>query len=70
MYGGDEFEKEVLDYIVMVDVACKTADADTLKKMQTHFTMSCKLERKYGSRNEPKWRLVSRVINLTLIFII
>jgi thiaminase/transcriptional activator TenA len=44
MYGGDEFEKEVLDYIVMVDKACETADADTLKAMQTHFDMSCKLE--------------------------
>jgi thiaminase/transcriptional activator TenA len=44
MYGGDDFEKEVRDYIAMVDKVCATADASTLKEMQKHFTMSCKLE--------------------------
>ena len=44
MYGGDEFEKEVRDYIAMVDVACKTSNPEKLKAMKTHFMMSCKLE--------------------------
>jgi len=44
MYGGEDFEKEVKDYIVMVDIACKTANAETLQKMEYHFIMSCKLE--------------------------
>lgn len=44
MYGGEEFEKEVKDYIAMVDVACEKADETTLVKMEQHFIMSCKLE--------------------------
>ena len=44
MYGGDDFEKEVRDYIAMVDAACETADPDTLRRMETHFIMCCKLE--------------------------
>lgn len=44
MYGGEDFEKEVRDYIAMVDTVCKTADAATLKEMEKHFIMSCKLE--------------------------
>jgi len=44
MYGGDEFEKEVKDYIGVVDEVCKTADEATLKEMEKHFMMSCKLE--------------------------
>jgi thiaminase/transcriptional activator TenA len=44
MYGGEEFEREVKDYIRMVDEACKTADDETVKRMQAHFIMSCKLE--------------------------
>jgi thiaminase/transcriptional activator TenA len=44
MYAGDEFEKEVTDYIGMVDAACKMADEATLKEMEKHFIMSCKLE--------------------------
>jgi thiaminase (transcriptional activator TenA) len=35
---------KVLDYIALVDNACKTASAETLKEMQKHFIMSCKLE--------------------------
>ena len=31
MYGGEDFEKEVKDYIAMVDAACKTADKATLE---------------------------------------
>ena len=44
MYGGEEFEKEVKAYIPMVDVAAKNADEATLKEMEKHFIMSCKLE--------------------------
>ena len=44
MYGGEDFEKEVKDYIAMVDAACKTASPETLAKMEEHFVMCCKLE--------------------------
>ena len=44
MYGGDEFEKEVQDYIAMVDIAAKSAGEDIVSKMEEHFMMSCKLE--------------------------
>jgi thiaminase/transcriptional activator TenA len=44
MYSGEDFETEVRNYIAMVDKTCETADAATLKAMQKHFTMSCKLE--------------------------
>lgn len=45
MYGGEEFEKEVKDYIAIVDdAAAKGGDEETLKKMKEHFIMSCKLE--------------------------
>mmetsp|Transcript_14985 Transcript_14985/g.31777 ORF Transcript_14985/g.31777 Transcript_14985/m.31777 type:complete len:257 (-) Transcript_14985:181-951(-) len=44
MYGGEEFEREVKDYIAIVDNAAKGASASTLSKMEEHFIMSCKLE--------------------------
>ena len=44
MYSGEEFEREVNDYIAIVDKAAKTADEGTLKQMEEHFIMSCKLE--------------------------
>mmetsp|Transcript_2321 Transcript_2321/g.3016 ORF Transcript_2321/g.3016 Transcript_2321/m.3016 type:complete len:226 (-) Transcript_2321:52-729(-) len=44
MYAGDEFEKEVRDYIAIVDEVMMTASEDTKKKMEEHFLMSCKLE--------------------------
>lgn len=44
MYGGEEFEKDVNDYIAMVDKAAKTVDKETWKEMEKHFIMSCKLE--------------------------
>jgi thiaminase/transcriptional activator TenA len=43
MYGGEDFAKEVRDYITMVDVACGDPLSD-LGKMKDHFIMSCKLE--------------------------
>lgn len=44
MYGGEDFEKEVTDYIGMVDAAAKDADSKTIERMEEHFIMSCKLE--------------------------
>jgi thiaminase/transcriptional activator TenA len=57
MYGGDAFEKTVKAYIEMVDAACKTADADTLKAMEKHFLMSCKLEHMFWDQasNMMQW---------------
>jgi len=55
MYGGDDFEREVKEYIEMVDRAChrlQQGEATTtaensdeeLRMMKHHFIMSCKLE--------------------------
>jgi thiaminase len=44
MYGGDDFAREVREYIAMVDVACQTADDATVREMEKHFIMCCKLE--------------------------
>ena len=53
MYAGDEFEKEVTDYIAIVDTAIqhnvnnnanKDDGMDVLMKMKEHFVMCCKLE--------------------------
>lgn len=57
MYSGDDFEKEVKEYIAMVDAACKTADEATLKEMEKHFIMSCKLEHMFWdqAQNKMEW---------------
>lgn len=53
MYAGDEFEKEVTDYIAIVDTAIqhnvnnninKDDGMEVLMKMKEHFVMCCKLE--------------------------
>jgi thiaminase (transcriptional activator TenA) len=44
MYGGEEFEKEVQDYIAMVDHECEKSDDVTLQRMQDHFIKCCQLE--------------------------
>lgn len=53
MYAGDEFEKEVTDYIAIVDTAIqhnvnnninKDDGMEILMKMKEHFVMCCKLE--------------------------
>jgi thiaminase (transcriptional activator TenA) len=44
MYGGEDFERDVKEYIGMVDAACASASDDTLRQMQEHFLTSCKLE--------------------------
>jgi len=52
MYASDEFEKEVKDYIDMVDAALKDADDETCQKMKEHFMMSCKLEHMFWDQAE------------------
>ena len=54
MYGGEEFEKVVKDYISMVDKVCKTADEETLKEMEKNFIMSCKLEHMFWDQAQYK----------------
>lgn len=44
MYGGEEFEREVKEFIAIVDDVAKEADSETLKRMEEHFIMSCNLE--------------------------
>jgi len=57
MYAGEDFQKEVKDYIAMVNAECeklqepqqdndnrRKENIDTMKKMQQHFVMGCKLE--------------------------
>jgi thiaminase/transcriptional activator TenA len=43
MYGGEDFAKEVREYIAMVNVACADPSSD-VEQMKDHFIMSCKLE--------------------------
>lgn len=54
MYGGEEFEKEVKEYIELVDAACKTASKETLIEMEKHFIMSCKLEHMFWDQAQIK----------------
>lgn len=44
MYGGPDFEKEVTDYIALVDAHAKEASPEVLANMQQHFLTCCKLE--------------------------
>jgi thiaminase len=44
MYSSAAFDKEVGDYIAMVDSACRTADSATLQAMERHFARGCQLE--------------------------
>jgi thiaminase/transcriptional activator TenA len=61
MYGGDEWETIVNNYIALVDEACKTADETVLKEMQEHFLMSCKLEHMFWDQASTmmKWPEIS-----------
>lgn len=52
MYGGDEFEKEVNDYIELVDAAVEGAEEETVAKMKEHFLMSCRLEHMFWDQAE------------------
>lgn len=38
----------------MVDRACGTASSDTLKEMEKHFIMSCKLEHMFWDQADTK----------------
>lgn len=44
MYGGDEFERDVNEFIALVDGVAEGAGSETLKRMEEHFMMSCRLE--------------------------
>ena len=44
LYASEEFEKEVSDYIAIVDKAAKDLDEELLANMERHFIMCCKLE--------------------------
>jgi thiaminase (transcriptional activator TenA) len=65
MYGGDDFAKQVQDFIQMVDAECERilkeetppAAKEQLQEMQRHFTMSCKLEHMFWDQAlyEMKW---------------
>jgi len=63
MYGGDEFEKEVKDYIAMVDAAVKDADDETVEKMKEHFLMSCRLEHMFWDQAENLMEWTSVKVN-------
>lgn len=64
MYASEEFEKEVRDYIAMVDDVLSNDDAvaeavrdggdkkDVIEKMQTHFITCCKLEHMFWDQAE------------------
>lgn len=54
MYGGEDFENEVKDYIQMCDRATKTASKETLEQMEKHFLMSCKLEHMFWDQAQRK----------------
>jgi thiaminase (transcriptional activator TenA) len=57
MYGGEDFERDVKEYIRMVDAACDAAGHDTLRQMQEHFLTSCKLEHMFWDQAQAlmKW---------------
>lgn len=66
MYGGDDFEREVKEYIAIVDDAVKGADEETVKRMEEHFIMSCKLEHMFWDQAQElmEWpEIVGRSVN-------
>ncbi|KAL7533145.1 hypothetical protein ACHAWF_004357 [Thalassiosira exigua] len=56
MYGGEEFEREVKEYIAIVDAVAKDADSATLRRMEEHFAMSCKLEHMFWDQAQDMMR--------------
>lgn len=52
LYASDEFEKEVTDYINMVNDVVKDLDEESIAKMEEHFIMSCKLEHMFWDQAE------------------
>jgi thiaminase (transcriptional activator TenA) len=63
MYGGDDFERDVKEYIRMVDAACSAATDDTVRRMQEHFLMSCKLEHMFWDQAQSLTRWPDIVAN-------
>ena len=57
LYASEEFEKEVSDYIAIVDKVAKDLDEESLAKMEEHFIMSCKLEHMFWDQAQAltKW---------------
>jgi len=57
MYASPAFEKEVKDYIEIVDTVAKNASDKVRAKMQEHFIMCCKLEHMFWDQADSlmKW---------------
>lgn len=57
MYAGDDFEREVKEYIELVDAECKVATEEEFKEMQKHFNVCCKLEHMFWDQanNQMEW---------------
>lgn len=57
MYASPAFEKEVKDYIEIVDTVAKNATDEVRAKMQEHFIMCCKLEHMFWDQADSlmKW---------------
>lgn len=54
MYGGDDFAREVKEYIAMCDQACQAADTATLHRMEEHFVMCVKMEHYFWDQAHQK----------------
>jgi len=61
MYGGAGFEKEVMEYIAIVNGYCQTADGETLERMQEHFILCCKLEHMFWDQAAAKMKWPSEL---------
>jgi thiaminase/transcriptional activator TenA len=61
MYGGEDFEHEVKDYIAMNNKACQSADVETLKNMEKHFLTCCKLEHMFWdqAQEQMQWPVIA-----------
>jgi len=54
---------QVKDYIDVVDSYCKTADAESLKQMEEHFILCCKLEHMFWDQAAEKMQWPSALSN-------
>jgi thiaminase/transcriptional activator TenA len=57
LYASDEFEKEVTDFIKIIDNVAKNLDEASISRMEEHFVMCCKLEHMFWDQAEEltKW---------------
>lgn len=57
MYAGEDFEREVKEYIELVDAECKVATEEEFREMQGHFNVCCKLEHMFWDQanNQMEW---------------